>query len=125
MREALFRGKRVSDGEWVKESKFYSRDAWGTRLLDHKNDVVDVIPETVGQSMGTIDKNGRRIYDGDILAGHRDGNAVVAWDEENARVIGCHADMTFMFAADEFRDYEVIGNIHDNPGLLKQKGGPQ
>jgi len=121
MREILFRGKRVDGLGWVTDSETYIRDACGVWLSDEDNDVVRVVPETVGQFTGLTDKNGKRIFEGDVLSGHGEGNSIVAWDYENARFIGCEDSphLWWRCSADEFGHYEVMGNIHDNPELME------
>jgi len=127
MRDILFRGKCVSDGEWV-EGDFFQPSGNGDARIRLKYRDCDKYPiyivdrSTVGQFTGLEDKNGKRIFEGDILAGHSVGNLVVAWDEENARWIGCDSEEWFMCAADWFVHYEVVGNIHDG-GLLLPGGG--
>ena len=122
MRTIKFRGKRVDNGEWV----------YGDLLRIHGvpfiypdpapngwNDY-EVIPDTVGQFTGLLDKNGKEIYEGYIVEfGNRiQGRSKVVFDN------GC-----FMAEA---KNYEtaltyrvsmhamVIGNIYDNPEMLKQ-----
>jgi len=125
MREVLFRGKRVDNGEWVEGYlspftglDYDTKERWSIRW--YILGCAEVIPETVGQFTGMTDKNGKQVFDGDILADHRGGNATVAWDGDNARWIGCDSDGWFGCAADEFSYREVIGNIHDNPELTAE-----
>lgn len=122
MREILFRGKRVSNGEWVYGNYAFT-DNNGKQHFVFQNEafVNKVIPETVGQYTGKMDKNGTKIFEGDVIA--YDNNRysyIVRWDEERC---GFYAKMR------EFDDYdylgnfwsklsEIIGNIHDNPELL-------
>lgn len=136
MREILFRGKRAYNGKWV--------EGW---LVIKKDPVIEVtycfilaygkgesfvtwypvIPETVGQYTGLKDKNGKRIFDGDIvqIKDFTHGCAlnykqptskwVVHWREDTARF--CIDYMSVL--PFDFTKSEVIGNIHDNPELLE------
>ena len=142
MREILFRGK-TSDGEWVEG--FYSAEEYNPYIgkieyipriqIIGKCVSLGVIPETVGQYTGLTDKNGVKIFEGDIVKGIEysvERIGVIVWiDEiasfgvryfkkqdptacENSSILRC----TSMGKTDEFAA-EIIGNIHDNPGLLE------
>jgi len=131
MREILFRGKRTDNGEWVEGYLIYDEFCntsipYIGYLFGDDVDVVEVAPETVGQYTGLKDKNGKRIFEGDILD-TPDRLVVVTWLDANAQF-----DCDFLrYAHDieiinfkgifprEFYKYEVIGNIHDNPELLE------
>ena len=142
IREVIFRGKRTDNGEWVKCSETYIRDGDGIWLSDENLNVVTVIPETVGQYTGLTDKNGKRIFEGDILdvssdvayggvAVHRLGYFVVefyngcfmksALDDpqlsffDNAKRKGL-----YHFISTDI--HKIVGNIHDNPTILKGGG---
>ena len=127
MREILFRGKRIDNGEWVEGG--YKHEKVGEYftavfIIEHLTSGVwgnhRVEPSTVGQYTGMKDKNGERIFEGDILRivltdGHEDGPIV--WSDIDARYHfespdGCS------YGICEWNDLEVIGNIHDNPELL-------
>ena len=126
MREILFRGKRTDNGEWITDSETYIRDGDGIWLSDENLNVVTVLPETVGQFTGLTDKNGVKIFEGDIL------HCVSKLDNAKMVVIFECGEYR-MVLAEKFKDYigncgfyaitcfekEVIGNIHDNPELLK------
>ena len=147
MREICFRGKRTDNGEWV-EGCLIKVD-WRNKPTTYSimptrptacNYVVD--PETVGQYTGLTDKNGVRIFEGDILRGFEypfcsniNGEfnyfAEIVWFDDssafgiytfknpksNVRGISeGNTDYLEYFNADK---WEVIGNIHDNSEILK------
>jgi len=87
----------------------------------------EVIPETVGEYTGLTDKNGKKIFEGDIVKHHVQGDilvnlGVVNWDEENARWAYKLNTMNPCFALYDPNAFEVIGNIHNNPELLNGGG---
>lgn len=143
MREILFRGKRTDNGEWVEsisihypQSTNYKGTCWLNGWHERANDWINVDPATVGQFTGLVDKHGKRIFQGDILriAKAMDGwggynyppieypkNALVKWDL-CAWMWEINGECTFyIHFPDAWCHYEceVIGNIHDNPELLK------
>lgn len=130
MREILFRGKRIDNGEWVEgcllKVSLNGKTAhliFGDNFIFINNDVKAlshalIDPTTVGQYTGLKDKNGKRIFEGDVV---RFGNRIgyVTYGDgcfciHYAKSINCPAIDIVMC---EF-DVEVIGNIHDNPELL-------
>ena len=129
MREILFRGK-TEKGEWVYGDLLHP-DLYGNgySIEDYtrgKNNCFDVIPETVGQYTGLKDKNGKMIFEGDIVAGavhwlERMKNGVVAFRCGSFGLIWHRGDVEQFnpFTSMCNVEYEVIGNIHDNPELLK------
>lgn len=132
MREIRFRAKRKADGKWV-EGNLFIPDIETAETAETETAETEVcigtptvrityavIPETVGQYTGLTDKNGNKIFEGDIvdILTENEEIGVVAYD-----------DGGFLVNADGFcvdfinningTDVEVIGNIHDNPELLE------
>lgn len=90
---------------------------WG---LPNRHLQADVIPETVGQFTGLFDKNGKKIFEGDIISGL--GNTYVCrWDEGNVEFTVFDGNESFGLAYAAYPCMEVVGNIHDNPELLKNE----
>ena len=126
MREIKFRGKRLDNGKWLygsllvshfkddKKERYFITQFSGNYTFEH-----EVNPATVGQFTGLKDKNGREIYEEDIL-----------FDESGVYAVVCYSMGTFCvdfgegFDLQYFTDgiheiCDVVGNIHDNPELLK------
>ena len=124
-----FRGKRADNGEWV--LGFYMAIAGTYNILSANSDspssatYYEVIPSTVSQYTGLRDKNGVEIYDGDIIS-LRDYVAEVRWNNNISSFC-----IRFSFESElgvkplgswisGRRGCRVIGNLYDNPELLKR-----
>ena len=120
MREILFRGKRADNGEWV-YGYFY--EDIGSFIKERASSVSTnthlVDPSTVGQYTGLTDKNGRRIFEGDVVEYREYGNLAVAWDDGAFQL---EREYTFYDMLDHYTTVfsVVIGNIHDNQELLEE-----
>lgn len=129
MRTIKFRGKRKSDSTWVHGyfGKDYSERCIICNYLNAPNEAWEVVPETVSQSTGHLDEENTEIYEGDIvrcidMMGEeyiskiecRDGAFIVD-------VNSCDYDFSAIgWAIDtDIEEIYVIGNIFDNPELLK------
>ena len=139
MREILFRGKRIDNGEWVKGYYSYETDECSFELhliSDNKSVVTEVVPETVGQYTGMKDKNGKKIFEGDIVRltdehnemewtavvvfGNPNGDYNWGWQLNAIEEFDGNKDILLWVDMEESGAYcEIIGNIHDNPELLK------
>lgn len=143
MREILFRGKIIESfekGRWA--YGFYTNDEYNEvyqkpcseatdHYIENQDDCVRVDPETIGQFTGLTDKNGEKIFEGDVVdcsnawwdaagyAGHDSPIIEVSWDDEVCgfapfAIYDCDCGVVI-----GPQEVEIIGNIHDNPELLK------
>ena len=118
MHEILFRGKGRDNGKW------YEGDL-GTvahkRFIDDGKDNARVIPETVGQYTGLTDKNGTKIFEGDIINVYftdEINKGIVKYSEDTCRFTYVDKCKHRYLLSSSLRIH-VIGNIHDNPELLE------
>ena len=119
MREMKVRGKRKFNGKWVFGSLVHVK--YATIIADWDGvSYYDVDPDTVGQYTGLKDRNGREIYEGDILRDEFDRVFRVYWVDGEARfAIRQKKRKTEYFMVISHIHPVVIGNIWDNPELLK------
>ena len=140
-REIKFRGKRIDDGKWVHgsytsmreknrnnpfcqvESKIFHRiwqwEDGDWNMGGYAN--YEVIPETVGQYTGLKDKNGVKIYEGDRIEHTISGNISVheVYFDNEMLEFGLRYSGELFHC--QFNDeFELVGNIHDNPELLNK-----
>ena len=107
-------------GEWV-EGYFCVYHGIPQILVDESSwETIDDI-KTVGRYTGLCDKNGNKIFEGDIIRVDDTENAVVEYDETSAFYMAVfdRAESDFGSLIGQYPNVEVIGNIHDNPELLK------
>lgn len=163
-REILFRGKRVDNGEWIYGYYFYDNQnekgyitfgnntykikLFGEGYNNYQVTAFEVIPETVGRYTGLTDKNGTKIFEGDILECNNNPkdlvkvvfgefdvievdtlhviDTVIGWHYEvvpTDALSRCEPFNTSMPLTDFYIQYlcnmQIIGNIYDNPELLE------
>lgn len=134
MREILFRGKCVDSGEWV-EGFYVNVPEHYKHEMSRKSYIVsinnglfmEVVPETVGQFTGLTYKNGKKIFEGDIIRNNGNEIGVIRhgkYDVYSHYVFGgyCCVDKTSALVdwTSGWR-CEVIGTIYDNPELLEDE----
>lgn len=121
MREILFRGKRKENGEWGYGNYAVTDNNEKQQhfIFQNKAFEFEVDPETVGQYTGLTDKNGKKIFEGDIVTMPRYGSgkhkSVVYFKNGKFAVNGSNYNFKDICP----RNMEVVGNIYDNPEMLE------
>ena len=133
MREIKFRGQRVDDKQWVcgyytyEFERGYCYEAYDdvpsrcSYISNENGEYYKVIPSTIGQYTGLDDKNGVKIFEGDIVREHGNDYTPIY---QNGIYMAYNVDkINDPYVSTQFNviwrnDCEVIGNIHDNPELM-------
>ena len=119
----LWRGKRLNDGEWVQGllayRDFFNNSASLYQEAEYNGIWVD--PSTLGECTGLRDKNGKLIFEGDIIK-HKGECHVIKYLEKYMRFSPTKPGT--VFAVFDYTQSEIVGNIHDNPELLKGADKP-
>ena len=139
MRDIIFRGKRIDNGEWVYGFLLFDAEQNEAYIAEYFEDkaayLKKVIPETVGQYTGLKDINGKMIFEGDIVkeeyevfvsARVKEKRVRIGYVEYESNSLCCRYYAYFWNDKKKWRGNfaihcgcEIIGNIHDNPELLK------
>lgn len=134
MREILFRAKAKDDGMWIEgfPDRIYDYGGlvWNMHPFNTNIEITRSIePKTIGQFTGLADKNGKKIFEGDIVVCRKEinGNWIdycveIGFVEMKHGAFGLHRKQGYYRPFKDWLEdyeYEVIGNIHDNPELLE------
>lgn len=121
-REIKLRGKRLDTGEWEHGSLVILN---GRYFIFNDEGRYEVDPATVGQFTGRKDKNGREIYEDDIISYYstfyRREVGVVVWDNLKIQFIAKKPEGPMFYIGWDTSYKEILGNIHDNPELIKNE----
>lgn len=127
MREILFKAKTIN-GNWVNGLLANKNDKWYISNKAGSPFAYDVRPETLCQFTGLCDKNGKKIWENDILMAHLDESCpedvtyeTIEWGV--AGWVGHETGSTDREYIDKFdlEHFEVVGNIFDNKELLQEE----
>ncbi|HFU6478430.1 TPA: YopX family protein [Listeria monocytogenes] len=147
MREIEFRGKRIDNGEWVygnlmqfedSATFIFADERKGASTLTYAHFIINnmhaIDKKTIGQYTVLKDKNGKKIFEGDIVAFSEDdfhvfNSQVEYFSEDGYPAFDIKVPSTYYFDSNVFSEVsmsglyeiEVIGNIHENPELLEEK----
>lgn len=117
----LYRAKRIDNGEWVEG---FLTIMWGQLHIINPNDentAYPIDPSTICQCTGLKDKNGKLIFENDIVTVPRDEDpCVITWNKDCGKW-SMNQYAAYVYDFDNFwsMELEVIGNIFDNPELLE------
>lgn len=132
MKERISRGKRFDNGEWIYWDRYGRITDINGEPTKTEVDLPTLLPyptyisnlpiindETVGEYTGLTDKNGKRIFEGDIISGRGDTYKVI-FEDGIFLIVNSHYTTGLYVAIHMEKIDEVIGNIHDNPELLEK-----
>ena len=123
MREILFKAKRLSDGAWVEGYLYRLHDSLNPFIMfrNRHGEAYEVDPSTVCQYTGLTDKNGKKIFDGDVVrretdyyGKHKVYDEPVVWEDDIEK--GFLGEPYTSGYCIHGGNWEVIGSIHDGEG---------
>lgn len=133
--KSLFRAKRKDNNEWIywniygelcrvsgKRTRLAITKGAGTSYYDFIHQIRHLlIPKTIGRFTTLNDKNGKKVFEGDIVSilGDLKGNYICVWEENNFEYELDNKTISLGLACVNVEDIKIIGNIHDSPELTE------
>lgn len=132
MREIIFRGKSIDSGEWLYGDYAPRTNLYHANIFTKENylEGVAVDEETVGQYTGLTDKNGRKIFEGDIVKHYNNSPArgydvgVISWSKKKTAFVRSSMQRCDEVRLADYCKYEIIGNIYDNDESMQSAEPP-
>ena len=131
MRTIKFRGKSLLKGKWIYGHLLDAECGENLMIQVNASETLGVDDNTVGQFTGLYDKNGKEIYEGDLIEVNGRLFGVVEWHKDgyffiNDTIVGIRSDggeyspigEMIRYFSNQRHDFSIIGNIHDNPELV-------
>ena len=126
MREIEFRGQQINTKQWVYGYLYRNKGLYVICKNIRYAEEEPILLDTIGQYTGLKDKNGKKIFEGDIVKDDYciyevvyDGNGYYV---KVARLLKeCGTDKGLLYDLSDYKDLEIIGNIWDNPELLEEE----
>lgn len=129
-REILFKGKRLDNGQWVEGNYGFFKSVNGNEKMHHitteDGKAIRIDPTTLCQFTGLKDKNGNKIWENDLVGYHSKYQEKYYYGQVKYGEFNCSCcDGVYGWYFDsedirEYKNYEVLGNVFDNPELLEK-----
>jgi uncharacterized phage protein (TIGR01671 family) len=123
MRNIKFRGRTITPNDWYYGSlkKIKSNDKYDYYITDERGYNQFVMPETIGEFTNCFDLNDNEVYEGDIIENNKGHKLRIVYENPSFMILNEKCGVFESLTTDKLKNegWRVIGNIYDNPELLK------